>query len=127
MAVSLLCGCDGNCWPPGNGNVRTIHAVRAGNGYAGPDDAIINFGEEPPTAEQIETMAKLVSILCEGLGHKQGQRADTLRNCPGRPLRTRQRGSVFQMGSVVPAGLYPRRGIDSRRRAVAGEGAVLPA
>ena len=19
MAVSLLCGCDGNCWPPGNG------------------------------------------------------------------------------------------------------------
>ena len=68
MAVSLLCGCDGNCWPPGNGNVRTIHAVRAGSRYAGPDDAIINYGDEPPTAEQIETMAKLVAILCEGLG-----------------------------------------------------------
>ena len=22
MAVSLLCGCDGNCWPPGNGKNR---------------------------------------------------------------------------------------------------------
>ena len=105
MAVSLLCGCDGNCWPPGNGNVRTIHAVRAGNSYAGPDDAIINFGEEPPTAEQIETMAKLVAILCEGLGLAINK----------------------EMGSVVPAGLYPRRGIDSRRRVAAGEGAVLPA
>ena len=84
MAVSLLCGCDGNCWPPGNGK-----GIRA----------------------------------C----HKQGQRADTLRNCLERPLRPRQRGSVFQMGSVVPAGLYPRRGIDSRRRVAAGKGAVLPA
>lgn len=68
MAISLLCGYGGNCWPPGNGNVRTWNAVHVGDGSAAPDDAIIRFGDEPPTKEQIETMAKLVAIICEETG-----------------------------------------------------------
>ena len=68
VAVSLLCCHDGTCWPPGNGNVRTIRAVYAGDGSAGPDDAVIRFGDEPPTETQIEVMAKLVALLCEELG-----------------------------------------------------------
>ena len=68
MAISLLCGYEGDCWPPGNGNVRTTRAVYVGDGSAAPDDAIIRFGDEPPTEMQIEVMAKLVAILCEELG-----------------------------------------------------------
>ena len=67
-AISLLCGYGGDCWPPGNGNVRTVHAVYVGDGCADPDDAIIRFGNEPPTEIQIEVMAKLTAILCEELG-----------------------------------------------------------
>ena len=35
-----------------------------------PEDceARINFGDEPPTEKQIDTMAKLVAILCKELG-----------------------------------------------------------
>ena len=68
MAISLLCCHDGNCWPPGNGNVRTTTAVYAGDGGAGPNDAVIKYGSEPPTEIQIEVMAKLVALLCEELG-----------------------------------------------------------
>ncbi len=68
MAISLLCGYGGDCWPPGNGNVRTWSAALLGDGSASPDDAIIRFGDEPPTKEQIETMAKLVAIICEETG-----------------------------------------------------------
>ena len=67
-AISLLCGYGGDCWPPGNGNVRTVHAVYVGDGCADPDDAIIRFGNEPPTEIQIEVMAKLTAILCEEWG-----------------------------------------------------------
>ena len=68
MAISLLCGYGGNCWPPGNGDVRTASAVYEGEGGATPDDAIIRLGDYPPTEKQIETMAKLVAIICEELG-----------------------------------------------------------
>lgn len=33
--------------------------------YATPDSAVINFGTAPPTVNQIEVMADIVSILCE--------------------------------------------------------------
>ena len=68
MAISLLCGYAGDCWPPGNGNVRTTRAVYVGDVHVVPDEAIIRFGDEPPTEIQIEVMAKLVAILCEELG-----------------------------------------------------------
>ena len=68
MAISLLCGYGGDCWPPGNGNVRTTRAVYVGDSSVDPDEAIIRFGDEPPTEIQIEVMAKLVAILCEELG-----------------------------------------------------------
>lgn len=68
VAISLLCGYGGNCWPPGNGNVRTTKAVYVGSDDADPDDAIIRLGDEPPTEIQIEVMARLAAILCEELG-----------------------------------------------------------
>ena len=68
MAISLLCGYGGNCWPPGNGNVRTSTAVYVGDGIVTQNDAIIRLGDYPPTQKQIETMAKLVAIICEELG-----------------------------------------------------------
>lgn len=68
MAISMLCGYGGDCWPPGNGNVRTMKAVYVGDGSATPDDAIIRLGDEPPTMKQIEAMAKMTAIICEELG-----------------------------------------------------------
>ncbi|MBQ3366672.1 MAG: N-acetylmuramoyl-L-alanine amidase [Acidaminococcaceae bacterium] len=68
MAISLMCGYGADCWPPGNGNVRTTKAVYVGDESASPNDAIIRSGDEPPTMKQIEAMAWLIALLCLELG-----------------------------------------------------------
>ncbi len=68
VAVSLCCGAEGRCWLPDNCNARTTKAEYAGEEDNDPDAALIRFGPEPPTTSQIEVMAKVVAILCKGLG-----------------------------------------------------------
>ena len=64
VGIALCCGYDARCWQPSHVDPR--HAVGA---YVDGDDvdrdcALIDFGPEPPTAIQIEVLAKVVAILC---------------------------------------------------------------
>ena len=68
VAISLCCGEEGRCWLPDNCNARTTRAEYAGEPNNDPDAALIRFGPEPPTVQQIEVMAKVTAILCNELG-----------------------------------------------------------
>ena len=68
VAISLCCGNEGCCWLPDNCNVQTSKAEYVGSHNYEPDAALIQFGTTPPTTAQIEAMAKLTAILCNGLG-----------------------------------------------------------
>ena len=68
IGIALCCGYDAACQLP-----RSCEGYRAKTAYedpedARPDSAGINLGPEPPTPVQIEVMAKLVALICMGLG-----------------------------------------------------------
>jgi len=67
IGIALCCGYDARCWCPSH-----VEACRAEAAYVDGDDvdrdcALIDLGPEPPTAVQIEVLAKIVAILCEEL------------------------------------------------------------
>lgn len=67
VAIALCCGAQAACWAPQTGNCRTAWGALAAADYAAPDCARICLGEAPPTVPQIEVMAKVVALLCDGL------------------------------------------------------------
>ena len=68
VAIALCCGAEAACWAPQEGNCRTARGALVTAGYVAPDCARICLGDAPPTVPQIEVMAKLVALLCDGLG-----------------------------------------------------------
>ncbi|MBQ5344707.1 MAG: N-acetylmuramoyl-L-alanine amidase [Acidaminococcaceae bacterium] len=67
IGIALCCGAEGRCWlPKGCAGYEATEAWE-NMFYATPNSAVVNFGTAPPTADQIEVMADIVSILCEEL------------------------------------------------------------
>ncbi|MBP3840252.1 MAG: hypothetical protein J6D35_04750, partial [Chryseobacterium sp.] len=67
IGIALCCGAEARCWlPKGCAGYETAEAWE-NMFYATPDSAVVNFGTAPPTEDQIEVMADIVSILCEEL------------------------------------------------------------
>ena len=67
IGIALCCGAEGRCWlPEGCAGYEATEAWE-NMFYATPNSAVVNFGTAPPTVDQIEVMADIVSILCEEL------------------------------------------------------------
>ena len=67
IGIALLCGYDGHCWAPAGKTASLVDVAFENDHMARTDCAIIDYGEEPPTQQQIEVMAKIVAILCREL------------------------------------------------------------
>ena len=67
IGIALLCGYDGHCWAPAGKIAGLVDVAFENDHMARTDCAIIDYGEEPPTQQQIEVMAKIVAILCREL------------------------------------------------------------
>ena len=68
IGVALCCAADARCWCPVAVSPRRVKRAAPEGEAAGDCQARIDFGDEPPTEKQIDTMAKLVAILCKELG-----------------------------------------------------------
>lgn len=67
IGIALCCGWDADCaLPEGIAAKAAWGAVEPGM-YREPYQALVDFGTEGPTAIQIEVLAKIVAILCNGL------------------------------------------------------------
>ena len=67
IGIALCCGYDGECWAPAGKDAALLDVAYERDRMPRTDCAIIDYGEEPPTREQIEVMAKVVAILCREL------------------------------------------------------------
>ena len=67
IAIALCCGYEGECWAPAGRDASLLDTAYESDHMAKTDCAVINYGEEPPTRQQIVEMARLVAILCREL------------------------------------------------------------
>ena len=67
IGIALCCGVDAGCWLPDGCEGYDVEQACEASHCPKADCALIDFGSEPPTAIQIEVMAKLVAVLCEEL------------------------------------------------------------
>ena len=67
IAIALCCGYDGHCWAPAGKDASRLDVAYENDHMPQTDCAVIDYGEEPPTRQQIEVMARLVAILCREL------------------------------------------------------------
>ena len=67
IGIALLCGYDGHCWAPAGKIASRVDVAFENDRMVQTDCAIIDYGEEPPTQQQIEVMAKIVAVLCREL------------------------------------------------------------
>ena len=139
IGIALLCGYDAHCWAPAGKDASLLDVAYENDHLARPDCAVIDYGEEPPTRKQIETMAKIVALLCHELclplaedtvmthceiafvdGYGPGDGDPDMRWDP------RRRRPGHALGPVVSAGArHPGRRPVPRRPAAAGQSAVL--
>ncbi len=64
VGICLCCGAFGHCWTPARRNAWEVDRANEVPHAPQPDAALIDFGPEPPTGEQINAMARVVAILC---------------------------------------------------------------
>ena len=67
IGISLLCGHEGHCWAPAGKIASLVDVAYERSRPVRNDCAIIDYGDEPPTQQQIEVMAKIVAVLCREL------------------------------------------------------------
>ena len=67
IGIALCCGAGARCWAPEKVHPREAKGTYLGADKVSSDCALVDFGEEGPTFVQIEVMAKLIAVLCEGL------------------------------------------------------------
>ncbi len=67
IGIALLCGYEGHCWAPAGRDASQVEAAFESGRMARTDCAVIDYGEEPPTQQQIEAMARIVAVLSREL------------------------------------------------------------
>ena len=67
IGIALCCGYDANCELPTAISAKTAWGAVEPYEYRDPYQAMVDLGSEPPTAIQIEVLAKIVAILCKEL------------------------------------------------------------
>ena len=67
IGIALCCGYDANCELPTAIPAKTAWGAVEPYEYRDPYQAMVDLGSEPPTAIQIEVLAKIVAILCKEL------------------------------------------------------------
>jgi len=67
IGISLCCGAFGHCWTPTRREAWEVDSAYEIPHTPQPDAALLDFGPEPPTNEQVNAMAKAVAILCDVL------------------------------------------------------------
>ena len=65
IGIALCCGYEARCWQPSGIDPRGAEGAYVDSEDMDSDSALIDMGPEPPTPVQIETLAKLVAILCD--------------------------------------------------------------
>ena len=67
IGIALCCGYDAECELPAAVSAKTAWGATGPGEYRDPYQAMVDGGTEPPTAIQIEVLAKIVAILCKML------------------------------------------------------------
>jgi hypothetical protein len=67
IGIALCCGYDAACELPAAIPAKTAWGAVEPYEYRDPYQAMVDLGSEPPTAIQIEVLAKVVAILCKEL------------------------------------------------------------
>ena len=67
IGIALCCGYDADCELPAAVPARAAWGAVEPYEYRDPYQAMVDLGSEPPTAIQIEVLAKIVAILCKEL------------------------------------------------------------
>ena len=67
IGIALCCGYDADCALPTAIPAKTAWGAVEPYEYRDPYQAMVDLGSEPPTAIQIEVLAKVVAILCKEL------------------------------------------------------------
>ena len=68
IGIALCCGYDATCELPAALCAKAAWGATGPDEYRDPYQAMMDYGDEPPTAIQIEVLAKIVAILCYHLG-----------------------------------------------------------
>ena len=67
IGIALCCGVNADCWNPTRLAAWDVDTAYEAPHKPQPDAALVDFGPEPPTSDQVEAMARIVAILCDEL------------------------------------------------------------
>ncbi|MBQ3365993.1 MAG: N-acetylmuramoyl-L-alanine amidase [Acidaminococcaceae bacterium] len=67
IGIALCCGYDAECELPAAICAKAAWSATEPGEYRDPYQAMTDLGSEPPTAKQIDVLAKIVAILCSEL------------------------------------------------------------
>jgi len=68
IGIALCCGSGATCELPAAISAKAAWSAAGPDEYRDPYQAMVDYGSEPPTTDQIEALAKIVAILCYYLG-----------------------------------------------------------
>lgn len=67
IGIALCCGAFAHCWGPTRRAAWEVDSAYEAPHKPQPDAALVDFGPEPPTADQVNALAKTVAVLCDEL------------------------------------------------------------